>query len=145
MDAIKALDDQASALELVRSRAEKWAATTTALISLFGIGSVLTSIDKIPEYDERWRIGIAVFLLSGIFSLAASTYLLFPTSPVIHKVNDLSKFMEHLRNVRVNTALKELEYLEWSKGFTILGLFLISVAIALSWFAPKTESTSDSI
>lgn len=125
------------ALEDVRLRAEKFATIATSLTSLFGIGSVLTSIDSLPDIEISWRIGIACLLLLGLASLTASAYLLLPTTPVVSTVNDLRALSATLASARVNRALKELKYLEFSKGFTLLGLILISLAMALSWFAPR--------
>lgn len=138
-DAWKALTKgEKRALEVVRSRAEKFATIATALTSLFGIGSVLTSIDSLPDIEISWRIGIACLLLWGLASLTASAYLLLPTTPVVTTVGDLATLSATIESARVNRALKELKYVEFSKGFTLLGLILISLAMALSWFAPRT-------
>jgi hypothetical protein len=138
-EALNALNDQGmKSLEAVRSRAEKVASTTTALTSLFGIGSVLTSIDSMPDIEQSYRIGIACLLLLGLVCLTASTYFLFPTSLVITNVDNLYKFNDNLQSERATRALNELLYLELSKVLTLFGLLLISVATALSWFAPRT-------
>ena len=143
LDLFNNKEDQASTLELVRSRTEKWAATTTALTSLFGIGSILISVASLPDIDKGWRIGIALLLLLGLVCLVGSMHLQIPRSPVIPKVDNLRTFKKNLQTERTKRALEELDDLGRSTFATFLGLGLFCSALALSRFAPKMDDESE--
>jgi hypothetical protein len=144
LDILNNKENEAHVLELVRSRTEQWAATTAALTSLFGIGSILILMTSLPDMDHFWRNAIACLLLSGLFCSAASTFLQIPTRPVIPKVDRLhTTFKEDLYTERTKRALKELDDLEVSRLATLLGLVLISIGMVLRWIAPKTDNDSE--
>lgn len=128
----------------LRDRMEKWVTITSGIASVFGIGSVLTSVNLLRDVVLGWKICFAVLQLSGFGFLLASAFCAFPTEPDKPVANTREEVKQMIDMKKTNRpGWKEVERFKLSKFLTLAGFFLIAVATALSWFAPQ-DAASDS-
>lgn len=129
----------------LRDRMEKWVTITSGIASVFGIGSVLTSVNLLRDVVLGWKICFAVLQLSGFGFLLASAYYAFPTGEpdkaTVFTAEEAKQMIDMKKTNR--PGWKDVDRFKLSKCLTLVGFSLIAVATALSWFAPQ-DAASDS-
>jgi hypothetical protein len=138
----KAAELEFNALANVRGTAEKWAATLTAILGLAGTVLIARGAAEIDKLPDGTKIGIAILLAAALGAAAYATYraaLAAQGTPEVLKWPNGFK----LRKWELDRAKKAKEHLHQSRQFTFVALTAIVLAVGLSWFGPKAESSSE--
>jgi len=147
LDAAESLDrNETSRLDLVRSRAEKWAGGLTALTGL--VGTVL--VGKAPEnmrgISTPWRIAVSVLLAAALASLVLGTYRAYraaygdPGRLDQIRPQPLTGPAERLTTARRNAAQTVGDHLRQAAIASFAALGLLAAATGITWFAPTSSA-----
>jgi len=148
LDAARQLDDnKLQRLDLVRERAQKWIAGTTALSGALGGVLVVKGRDNVAQMPTAWRAVTAATLAGALALLLAGTFLanraaygrpgsLDELSPI-----PLGGLHSRLIEARGTAADKALDDVAAAVKTVAAALALVAFSVGITWFAPSRSAT----
>jgi hypothetical protein len=129
------------ALTRVRAAAEKWAASLTAILGLFGTVLLVKGRDDISKLTVTFQVLVGLVLLAALVTAAVAAYLAalaaqgtpeevrWPSGPA-------------LRQWEREQALLAKGRMKTSRRVTGITLALLVAAVALTWYGPPDDEES---
>lgn len=130
-------------LQRIRSTAEKWAGTITALTGIFSIAAFVKGnedITKLTPYAQKWLIGLLVLALISAFAAIYLAALAAQGSPRFFSASrNPRNNPEAYREYYLEEAQKAAKQLGLSRLLVIPATALLALAIGVTWFGTKPE------
>jgi len=127
----------ADPLAILRTIAQQWQTTVSAIVGLFGAATIITSdtvvASLVPPY-KWWYVGAVVGSL-GFAALAiwkASQAAQAEIGPIPHNLTEVSQIQEH----RLNNGIKNLSCSRWLTLFAVIAL---ATSTSVRWFGEKSS------
>lgn len=148
VEAAELLDrNEATRLELVRCRAEKWTGGLTALTGLIGIVLVGRTPQSLRDIETTWRIVVGVLLAIALGTLVFATYRAYQSAygdP--GRLNEVARqsvtgLAERLTTARRQATNAAHDHLRQATIATLAGVALLAVATGITWYAPDGTSS----
>lgn len=129
-----------SELDRVRSIAEKWGATITALTGLAGTVLVVKGRESISELTHNYQILAGICLLAAFACAAFSIYLAATAAQGSPKLTWNTG--DETRKAFRNNAKKAVTNIFWSRTLALIFLLSIIAAVAITWFSTATKDVT---
>jgi hypothetical protein len=148
LDAAEELQrNESDRLRLVRARAEKWIGVIGALTAVLTGALVIKGPQDAGKLEVGWRVAAAVALGLAIVLLAVATYrayqAAFGAPSALEELSAIPLTGLHRRLIAARQAAAAAALHDLSSGVraAFAAVALIAAAVAITWFAPATEST----
>ena len=142
--------NEASRLQLVRTRAEKWLGGLTALTGLVTTVLVIKGPQSTADIATSWKIAVGSLIALALAVLVFGTYLAYQSAYgdpgrldeiKSQPVTGLAVRLARKRKAAAAAAQADLRHAVIA---TLAAVALLAVAIGLTWFAPTAPKTASS-
>lgn len=151
LEAAALLDrNEASRLQLVRTRAEKWLGGLTALTGLVTTVLVIKGPQSSTDIATPWRAAVGLLIAAALAVLAFGTYRAYqsaygdPGRLDQMSSQPLTGLAVRLAAARNTVAADAQARLSHAVTATLAAVALLATAIGITWFAPPAPKTASS-
>jgi hypothetical protein len=131
-------------LAKVRTAAEKWGATLTAILGLTGSVLVVKGAEDVTKLSSGNKLLVALALLAAfVFALAAAVLAALAAQGTPKELHWPSG--PALRSWERNEALKAKMQLRESRGATVIAVLCMVAAIGVAWFGEGAASSPSTV
>ena len=151
LEAAALLDrNEASRLQLVRTRAEKWLGGLTALTGLVTTVLVIKGPQSTADIATSWKVAVGLLIALALAVLVFATYRAYQSAygdpGRLDEVNSqpLTGLAVRLADARKKAAADAQAHLRHAVIATLAAIALLALAIGITWFAPPAPKTASS-
>jgi hypothetical protein len=138
---VKAQELEFTALDGVRSGAEKWATTISALTGIFGLTALVSGIGDVDSLAPGCKATVGVLLL--LAGLCAAGAVTFAAMAAQGQPRQLWSTGELLRDHYKEAAKTAARHLTRSRQLMIPAFLLLFGAVAVTWYGPRKPAVAE--
>ncbi|MEU9869426.1 hypothetical protein AB0C87_16410 [Actinomadura sp. NPDC048021] len=125
-------------VETARRQAESWRTGLAGLTTLFGAVLVVKGRDGFTDLETWTRWGVIALLLLALAALVAATLRALSAAHGLPS-DEILMTGEDLENWSDGEVVRVRRSMAWALGLTLLAVFMIAVAVVLTWTAPTSK------